>query len=141
MHALETLRLFKGDSYEHTFQNRSGNICYYLQDYAGAANHYRRAIAANDKEPAYYSNLALALENIKSTGTRQHDLEEAIRLLNRALTLAPNNTEYAAKLAALNAEHAFVQIYGEDALKFDPIVTPIQIEIANDVLPDILDST
>ena len=137
---LERLRQFKGPSFEDTYQNRVGNLKYGADDYAGAAEHYRLAVAAKETDAVLHSNLALALEHLRVPGARIAALDEAISALRRALELDPKNDGYRSRLSSDDLERAFVLAYGEDALDLDPMITPVRVEVNEDLLPDILDS-
>lgn len=61
------------------------NLSFDHQQYAAAANLYRRALAVNPNDPNVHINLAAALR-------QQHDTDGALAELQTALILAPDNT-------------------------------------------------
>lgn len=128
----------EGNALKASFRNRIGNLYYKAADYSAAARCYRQAIEATPCDDVLHSNLALALERRREPGRRLEELTEAAAALSRALNLSPDNAAYRARLSDLEAEFRFVQTYGEDALKLEPFVTPIRVEVAEDVLPDLL---
>jgi len=138
LRALEALRRFKGQSYEAAYQNRLGNLRYYYSNYAAAAEHYRRSLAAQPADAVVHSNLAGALEKLRTPGKRREERDEAIAALRRAHELDPQSKDYIERAEALELEQSFVTAYGEQALGFEPVVTPVRIEAAPNLLQDIL---
>lgn len=135
---LEVGSRLEGNGLKASFWNRIGNLHYKAADYGAAARCYREAIEATPGDDVLHSNLALALERLREPGRRLEELTEAVAALGRARALSPDNGSYRARLNDLEAECRFVQIYGEDALKLEPFVTSIRVEVGDDVLPDIL---
>jgi tetratricopeptide (TPR) repeat protein len=134
----ESLREMKGESYEADYQNRVGNLNYYNSKYRAAAAAYQRAISAAPEVAVYHSNLALALENFKTTGERCNELKQAIAALQEAYRL--NAVEdYAQRLELLRQELKLVTVYGEAIATLLPIATPIRVYTETSVLPYILD--
>lgn len=128
--ALELLdfwRTHAGAAEEYNYQNRVGNVWYYQQDYAQAAEHYRRAVALDSERPVILSNLALALENLKAPGKRQQELEEAGEALRKAIKLRPDESEYTQRYEKIKRELDFITVYGEDALNYKPVITPVRM--------------
>lgn len=139
--ALTKWREIKGESFEYLFQNRIGNLKYRAEDYTAAAESYRLAVAAAPQDDVIQSNLALALENLHEPGKRLEELKEAVAALRRAVEINSGNTEYKKRLHDLEAESRFVEAYGEEALKFEPGITAIRVEVQESLFPDILNET
>jgi tetratricopeptide (TPR) repeat protein len=139
--ALEKWRSLKGESIEYLFQNRVGNIFYRASNYAAAAERYRLAIAAAPTDDVLHSNLALALENLHLPGARLQELDDAVKALNTAIALAPAKPEYAERLANLETERKFIQVYGEDAMQIEPGVTAIRVEVRSFLFSDLLNES
>ena len=199
----------RGDAYRARYHHLVGNLCYYRSDYAGAAEHYRQAIAAaptvaayhrylgvalralsdfpgalveiglafeldgDDKRrrdesaslanvqgnrafgsgsyreaiafykqavdlepstPVYQSNLALAFELLKERGARIESLEKAVEWYTRAQEVA-GDQRHGERIELLRRRVELVQRYGEQSLEWSGLVTPIAVEIAEDLVP------
>jgi len=138
LRSLEVLRQYNGEGYEDTYQNRIGNMHYYFSEYAEATNFYRLAVQANPKDDILHSNLALALENQNTPGTRLEELDEAITHLKLSVELNPTEPEYTTRLHALESESEFIRLYGEEARNLSPVVSGIRIRVSDNLLADIL---
>ena len=208
------IREVKGADYEASYRNIVGNIKYGADDYEGAAEEYRLAIAKKPQEPVYFANLSLAYQGLKQWDKAREQVTEAKALLpedtysqelaavwnaeandyfarnmfqeaieryEQAITLDQKNAIYRSnlsgawenlvveggKLNALeNAKKAMddacaldsqndsykerldnltwkinlVATYGEHILGKSAVVTPLTIEIADDLVPFIADS-
>ncbi len=134
------LREAAGESYEGTYRNEIGNVHYYFGRHKEAADEYRAAIAADSKEPRFYSNLALAFERFMTPGSRIEEVDEAIRNARTAHELQPESAEYAEQVAELERERAFVARYGEHALTLEPVYKPIGVRVESEALPIILNA-
>jgi tetratricopeptide (TPR) repeat protein len=113
--ALETLRLIrqiKGDSYEGSFQNRSGNVYYYFADYPNAATCYRKAIAADASEPVYHDNLAGALEKLTDKEPGVALFEEAVLAAQAAARLKPGENAYMLQVGRLERKLVSLRHFG-----------------------------
>jgi tetratricopeptide (TPR) repeat protein len=137
---LETACGLQGAATAAGFANRLGNLYYRAGNFAAATACYRQAIEANPRDDVLHSNLALALERLREPGRRLAELSEAVAHLTRAAELRPDNAAYNTRRADLEAERRFVELYGEEALKLDPWVTPIRVEAGQEILPDILNA-
>jgi Flp pilus assembly protein TadD len=140
LRSLQTLRLHKGEAYEHTYQNRIGNLRYYHGEYLAAAEAYGKAIAARPTDAVLHSNLALALEHLPSADVTLDQLDETIAALRTAMELDPQESSYGERLAALQSKREFVVAYGADALLFEPGVVPIRVEVDESIFPYILEA-
>ncbi len=138
LHLYESLREIKGDSYEADYQNRVGNLNYYNSNYREASAAYQRAIAAAPQTAVYYSNLALALEKLKTSGNRCEELKQAIKALQEADRLSAKD-DYAQRLELLRQELKLANVYGESIATLLPVATPIRVYIENSLLPYILE--
>jgi tetratricopeptide (TPR) repeat protein len=134
----ESLREMQGESYEADYQNRVGNLNYYNSKYREAAAAYQRAISATPQEAVYHSNLALALENFKTTGERCNELKQAITALQEAYRLNAADDD-ARRLEILRQELKLVTLYGEAIATLLPVAKPIRVYTETSVLSYILD--
>jgi tetratricopeptide (TPR) repeat protein len=117
----------RGEDYEASYQNQVGNLRYYYGQYQEAAEAYRKARAANPAEAVYHANLAVALEGLRASGSAgATELTEALEALRQAYSLAPEDNDYAKRLADLERQHSFLTRYGEAALKLKPMLKPLQ---------------
>jgi tetratricopeptide (TPR) repeat protein len=132
------IREIKGSAYEANYQNLLGNVKYYLGDYQAAAECYRQAIAADSQKDVFYSNLSLAWENMKVAANRAAELQNAIVELRKARDLAPDVTEYAQRIEALELQQRMLARYGEAVLSLAP-VDRITFSFAPDLLPFIVE--
>jgi tetratricopeptide (TPR) repeat protein len=137
LRVLETIRRYRGEEYEWTFQNLAGNLRYYYKDYAAAADYYRKAIAAKPTDDVLYSNLATALERLQSPGKQLAELADAINALSRAQELNPSNKNYARRRQDLESQRDFIAAYGEDAGKYELFVTPIRVQLDDALVPEL----
>ena len=133
-------RKYKPDSVEYLYQNRLGNWEYSRGNYKLAAGHYGLAVQANPSGPVLRSNLALAQAAMRTSGNRHECLTRAIDSLTHAVRLDGKEAQYRERLGRLTIERDFIDAYGEKALEFKAIVTPLRLEVPNEALPAILDT-
>ena len=124
---LDIWREHSSPAEEYTYQNQVGNVWYYHEDYERAEQHYRLGIAANSKSDVLYSNLALALERRKAPGRRLDLLQEALSALEKAIELKRGVDSYTTRHEKMKMEHDFIAAYGEAALSYEHVVTPIRL--------------
>ncbi len=120
--------------------NTEGNEHFNPNNFQEAIKKYEEAALWNPNESLYHLNLSLAWENLKVPGNRIEELENAITALRKALELEPENKKYAGRLESLGLKKKLVITCGEPALNFTPILTPIAVELAHNLLPYILSS-
>lgn len=143
-----TRSLEKRPQWETIIRARMGDLKRQLKLYEAAEQEFRRVLAV---EPSHqqalsgltnlsydYSNLALALEQLKKSGNRVAELQEAVVALRRAVELATDKSMYVTWLDRLERDLLFVLRYGESALNLTPIPKPIQAFLQDDWLPFIL---
>ena len=113
--------------------NAQGNDAYEKEDYFEAKEQYTNAAVLDGTQAVYFTNCAWAWERLKKTGDREHALQEAIRCYLRAQELPPR-TNYAEPIARLRRRGEFARAYGEKALDYLSVVTPIAVEVASDLV-------
>jgi len=121
----------------YLYFNRLANWNYEAGDYGAAADLYREAIKVKETDSVLHSNLAGALERLKTAGKRCQELQDAIKEYERSNELLPQE-DLSEKISALRAERTFMGLCGEAAASFDPVVDPVSIYIDWDVMPEIL---
>lgn len=136
----QKIREIIGADYEKTFRNLAGNLYFYYSQYLEAANEYRKAIVADPEEPRFYSNLALAIEKLRTPGHIHEELDEAITQVSHAIKLQPDSDEYTGQLTRLQQYHAMVLRYGEEILTFDPYEKKIQVQVEASAMLLLLDA-
>jgi tetratricopeptide (TPR) repeat protein len=135
--ALQLLGVWRqhaGEAEEYTYQNQVGNVWYYHEDYPRAIEHYRLAISKNPNSPVILSNLALALEEIKTPGERLEELDKALDALGKAIKLKPEESDYSRRHEKLKIERDFIAACGEAALRFEYVITPIRLAGETDMI-------
>ena len=128
----------RGETFDHDFQNRLGNLRYWQDNYNASVDYYRRAIKGQPDNAVYHSNLALAIEGLKTPGRREAELREALSELETAARLDPNKVDYSTRLSMLRCEIDFLVRFGEPALSYKHAGTPIRVELHSSLLPEIL---
>lgn len=112
--------------------NDWGNSLLSGAKYADAAARYQDALQVDDTDAIIHSNRALALE---LDSTDPDATGKAIQSLTRALTLAPGNENYGRRLGQLQELKKSVPFFSEKVAKRLPVVTPVALEIAADLIP------
>jgi len=113
--------------------NDEGNEKYDKGEYGRAIELYTEAIALDPKDAVLRSNLAGAWE-LNPTTDLSH-LDSAISAVQEACRLAPDNRKYGRELERLQALRRLVPAFGAKTLERVPVVTPIAVEVAGDILP------
>ena len=118
----------------HIF-NAEGNACYSQDDYRTAIKKYGKALEFNPKDEIIHSNLAGAWEKLEDPGRMVEGLGNAISALQKAHDLNPDDSKYAEKLHRLQRKKNIGEHFGEKALEWLPVVTPIAVEVAGNLMP------
>ena len=113
--------------------NDEANEEYEKGDYGRAIELYAEAIALDPKDAVLRSNLAGAWEHNKSIGSSRLDF--AISAMQEACRLAPDNQEHAHKLERLRTLQRLEPVFGKNVSERMPVVTPIAVEVARDMIP------
>jgi tetratricopeptide (TPR) repeat protein len=114
--------------------NLEGNARFEQSDFQGAADCYRHAAETLAGDAVVHSNMALAIEHFPAAEKTVAAMEQAIAALERALALAPETDGYQRRLIKLRRQREAVGTY--DTTVFStPWVTPITVEIADDLVP------
>lgn len=106
------MRAMKGETYEASFQNRSGNVYYYFADYQPAAECYRKAVTADPSLAVYYDNLAGALDKLSDQTVSFSDLNEALQAAQTANRLEPSTESYRQQAARLERKLVSLRHFG-----------------------------
>jgi tetratricopeptide (TPR) repeat protein len=165
LHIFGEIRKIKGESYEPKYQNYVGNIKYYYSQYEEAVKAYRKAIVCDPNDIIYHSNLAgayrewkkwsKAIKEVKIKYKLDNDWDEynkemgriyneqgneyyikgdfknAISSVKEAINWDPQNTTYTERLNEIK----FASHFGEQFIERYPVVTPIAMEVAENLLP------
>jgi type III secretory pathway component EscV/tetratricopeptide (TPR) repeat protein len=136
----ELERAFRIDKDSERFQNSKaslenaqGHRDYERAAYGEAAQHYTNAIELNPAEPVYHANLAGALVRVKKPGERMDYLNRAIQCFERAQQLS-RKKDYEDNVDRLRRRQAVLRAYGEKALDYLHVVTPIAVEVASNLI-------
>ena len=113
--------------------NRRGNAAWNADEYEEAVEAYALATTLNAREPVYWSNLAGALERLES-GDRLASLTRAIDALERSASIS-GTTELAPRIERVRTKRDVLECFGKAALDRLPLVTPIAVDLANDLVP------
>ena len=112
LEVLRAIRKIKGESYEASFHNRTGNIYYYFADYQPAAAHYRNASSSDASHAVYHDNLAGALDKLADQTSSLTDLAEALQHAKEAVRLDPSNENYRQQAARLERKLISMRHFG-----------------------------
>ena len=117
--------------------NQIGLDHYRQSAYDHAAEWFRKAISVKPDDPVLYANLADALENWKAPGKRLAHFNEALNAVAKAIELVPGYSQgsYVTRRERLAAKRDLCSKIGEHALDQFPIVTPVAVELAKDLIP------
>jgi tetratricopeptide (TPR) repeat protein len=135
--ALEVWKEKSDPALAYLYFNRLANWSYEAGDYATAVGLYREAIKVKETDPVLHSNLAGALERLKTPGKRCQELQEAIAEFERSNELLPQE-DLPDKISALRAERTFLEFYGEASAAYIPVADAVRVYIDWEVMPEIL---
>ena len=137
----DELHQLLGDKYTESYhkrlaslENAQGNRNYEHAAYGEAVEHYTKAIEHDPKEPVYHANLVGALIRVKKPGERMDYLDRAIRCYQRAQELS-SKKDFKDEIDRLRRQQTVLRVYGEKALDYLHVVTPIALEVASDLIP------
>jgi type III secretory pathway component EscV/tetratricopeptide (TPR) repeat protein len=120
--------------------NAEANDYYGLGDFRKAIELYGTAIDYDPTNDVIHSNLGRGWENIKEPGTRVEALDKAIDASQKAYDIKANE-KYAADIEALLSKKEFALRYGENAADRVHLVTPIAVELAENLVSFVEGST
>lgn len=115
-------------------QNAEGNDCYARGNYGEAIESFKKAIEFDPSDDVLYSNLASAWERLKEPGTRMSALSQAIEAYQQAQKIR-STEKYQSLIEGLTRKREFVLRFGEEAIDWLNVVTPIAVEVASDLIP------
>ena len=120
--------------------NAQGNEYLDRGEHRNAIAKYEEAIRVQPDD-VIHSNLALGWEYLREDGTRIEALEKAIASLRKANELSPKNHNYAERIKRLEEKRSFAMRFGERVLDRVPLVTPVAVEVASNLVPYVATET
>jgi tetratricopeptide (TPR) repeat protein len=111
--------------------NALGNHHFARERYADAVASYRRAIEIAPDDAVLFANLADAEEHATDAG----GVARAVESMRRAVELMPEDSGYRERLARLEKKEKEADLVGLHGLDRIPLVTPIAVEVARDLIP------
>lgn len=117
-----------------SLHNAKGHDLFSSGKYVEAIEEYTESTKLVPNDDIYYNNIAIAYENIKEAASPLEVLDKAIYYYRRARDINPKD-EYLNNIEYLTAKKEFVPQYGEKSLEWTPVVTPIALEVAFDLIP------
>ena len=114
--------------------NAQGYDAYDKGNYRKAVEYYTKAVDLNPSRAIYHTNLAGAWGRLKEPGKREHGLDQAIQCYERAQEVTKKR-DYTEQINRLRRRKEIVRIYGERALDYLAVVTPVAVEVAADLIP------
>lgn len=114
--------------------NAKGNDLFSAGKYAEAISEYTETINLVPFNDIYHSNLAGAYKNLINTISRSAAFDKAIFYYQKAWDLNPKE-EYTNQINSIQKRKDLLLYYGEKNSERLPLVTPIAIEIAGDLIP------
>jgi len=133
IHALTGLNLDVHRSQLASAANGRANIEYEQSRFAAAVPFYRIATENAPSNGQFYLNLAQCLLRVGDASSRVEALAESIRCYERAQQLM-QTTDNGDLIARLRRRYKLAQTYGERALRFLNVVTPIGVEVASNLV-------
>lgn len=106
--------------------NAIGNNFYSARNFKEAAKYYEEALKLDSTEHIYYDNLSKAY-------TEENDFDKALKQLERAREINPTQ-EYEDKIQMLKVKKELLPKYGHKNLKLIPVVTPVSVEVAKNLI-------
>ena len=123
-----------------TLANTQGNRAFEKGAYRNAIAHYNRATSLEPSTAVYSSNLARAWETLKEPGRRIEHLKEARRGYAQAQQLG-GDQQYADRIERLQRRVELAETYGEEALDWESVVTPLGVEVTAELVPFVAGQT
>jgi type III secretory pathway component EscV/tetratricopeptide (TPR) repeat protein len=120
--------------------NQQGNRAFESGAYQDAIPSYQRAAELDPSTAVYQSNLALAWERLEIPGRRVENLLEAASWYSRAQQAA-GDQRHQDRIERLQRRLILAKGYGEQSLNWFALVTPIAVEVAQDLVPLVSGST
>ncbi len=117
-----------------SIHNAKGNDLFSAEKYAEAISEYTETIKLVPFNDIYHSNIAGAYKNLKNTISRSEAFDKAIFYYQKAWDLNPKE-EYINQINSIKKSKDYLLYYGEKNSERLPLVTPIAIEIAGDLIP------
>jgi type III secretory pathway component EscV/tetratricopeptide (TPR) repeat protein len=114
--------------------NAEANGYYAQSDYRRAIELYEQAIKADAGNDVIFSNLAGSWELLREPGKRLEALDAAIAAYQRANKIKVTE-KYEREIARLQTRRDYASRYGEKAIDWLHVVTPIAVEVAQDLIP------
>jgi tetratricopeptide (TPR) repeat protein len=122
-------------------RNAEGNAYFEQGKYQQAVERYGNAITKfNSEDDVLHANLGGAWEQIKEPGKRIEALDHAITAYRAADRIKPTE-KYGSIIESLGRRKDVASRYGEKVLDWLPVVTPIAIEVASNLIPLVEGST
>ncbi|HSE36033.1 MAG TPA: FHIPEP family type III secretion protein, partial [Blastocatellia bacterium] len=113
--------------------NAEANDHYAQGNYAEAIELYEKAIEFDPADDVLQSNLAGAWEQSKEPGKRLEALDHAREAFDRAQAVA-GVEKYQKDIERISRKREFTAVYGERAIDWLHVVTPIAVEVAADLV-------
>lgn len=115
--------------------NNEANESFNRKDYSKAIQLYQEAIIFAPTDAVLHSNLSLAWEFDRSGKDDLARIERALSAIREACQHDPMNEEYKRRLRRLEELSRLAPIVGEKSLDRLPVVTPIALEVAANMIP------
>jgi tetratricopeptide (TPR) repeat protein len=120
-------------------ENEAGNLCIARGEPAGAIERYRASLDLDPDDPVVWANLATAYERAAESGDPVAALGHARDACQQALALRPGHAPDRARLTQLRARLALLTDFAQCGLGIPEPALALSVEIAEDVLPAIID--
>lgn len=119
-----------------TLANERANLEYTAGRYHESVELYRQAVELNDRDPVIHTNLAGAWEKLAAAGEGAAALDAAIGAYESAERVS-GRKDWNEKLRRLRLRRDVARACGDAALARLPIATPISVEVATDLVPQV----
>ncbi len=135
LQVLRDIRRVKGEAYEASFQNRTGNVYYYFARYEPAGQHYRNAIGADAGTAVYYDNLAGTLEKLSDQAPSEALLADAAEAAHAAARLDSSNEGYRQQTLRLDRKLLSFRHFGVLPEERSADLFAIRVRFRNELQP------